>query len=138
MKKGEYYINKKEFLEEYKLCIEKDELTEKFISMCRLLIERIARCNRYPSEEDAQDCKSHAMYTILKSWRNFDVEKGSDPFSYFSSFVWTGLAQGWNLLHPKVYTDDEIKQHNEEKAERKAERRRVREEARTSTKGGLF
>lgn len=104
-KRSNNYIDPKEFYDEIVISLEKDELTPKAIEFCRLLIERVSRCNHYDSPEDAEDCKSHAMFNILRYWRNFNPEKYDNPFNYFTSYAWTGLAQGWNVLHPEKERD---------------------------------
>lgn len=106
-KRSNNYIDSKDFYNEMVISLQNDELTTKAIKYCQLLIERVSRCNHYDSVEDAEDCKSHAMYNILRYWRNFNPEKYNNPFNYFTSYAWTGLAQGWNMIHPikeKEYT----------------------------------
>lgn len=100
-KKGKHYIDPKEFYDEIVKSLERGELTNKAIKFCQEIIDRTAMCNHYDSVEDMEDCKSHAMCNILRYWKNFDPEKYDNPFSYFSSYAWTGLSQGWNTLHPK-------------------------------------
>lgn len=104
-KRGKNYIDPADFYNEMLISLEQDELTNNAINYCRMVIERVSRCNHYDSKEDAEDCKAHAMMNILRYWRNFDPEKYKNPFNYFTSYAWTGLAQGWNTLHPKVESD---------------------------------
>lgn len=100
-KKGKHYIDPKEFYDEMVISLEKDELTPKAIQFCQEIIDRTAMCNHYDSKEDLEDCKAYAMFNILRYWRNFNPALYDNPFSYFSSYSWTGLSQGWNILHPK-------------------------------------
>lgn len=100
-KKGKNYVDPKEFYDEMVISLERGELTRKAIMFCQEIINRAAMCNHYDSKEELEDCKSYAMYNVLRYWKKFDPEKYDNPFSYFSSFAWTGLSQGWNILHPK-------------------------------------
>lgn len=99
-RKKKNYIDHKVFYDEMVKSFEQDELTPKAIEFCMKIIERVAKCNHYDSADDLEDCKAYAMYNILRYWRNFDVKKYDNPFSYFTSYAWTGLSQGWNQLHP--------------------------------------
>lgn len=117
-KRSVNYIDPKEFYDEIIVSLEKDELTPRAIELCQLLIDRVAKCNHYSSVEDEEDCKAHAMYNILRYWRNFNPQKYDNPFSYFTSFAWSGLGQGWKVIHPekedniqKIYLSslDEVK-----------------------------
>lgn len=100
-KRSNHYIDPDDFYNELLISLERDELTDKAVYYCKLLIDRVAKCNFYKSKEDEEDCKAHAMYNILKYWRNFNPDEYKNPFNYFTSYAWTGLAQGWNVLHPK-------------------------------------
>lgn len=100
-KKSNNYIDAKEFYDEIVKSLERDELTPRAIEFCQEIIDRVAKCNHYESQEDLEDCKSYAMFNILRYWRNFDTKLYDNPFSYFTSYAWTGLSQGWNQLNPK-------------------------------------
>jgi hypothetical protein len=104
-KRSANYIDPKEFYDEMVISLEKDELTPRAVELCQLLIDRVSKCNHYDCIEDEEDCKAHAMFNILRYWRNFNPEKYDNPFNYFTSYAWTGLAQGWNTIHPEKERD---------------------------------
>lgn len=41
------------------------------------------------------------MLDIVTYWKNFDPEKGTNPFAYFTSMIVNGLSKGWARLHPE-------------------------------------
>jgi len=103
------YIDAVEFKQVMDECFVKGELTPRALEMFELLIDKFAKSNYYKTEEDAQDCKSWAMYNLLRYWKSFDHKReGANPFSYYSSMVATGLAQGWNILNPPKNADFDV------------------------------
>lgn len=102
---SKHYIDKDDFYNEILKSKENDQLTDKAVAYCFEIVERVAQCNHYNSQEDYEDCKMHAMLNIARYWRNFNPEKSKDAFAYFTSFAWTGLSQGWNVLYPSKRRD---------------------------------
>ena len=95
------YIDAVEFKQVINECFEKGELTPRALELFQLLIDKVAKSNFYKTEDDANDCKSWAWYNVLRYWKSFNNKaENANPFSYYTSMVYTGLSQGWNILYP--------------------------------------
>jgi len=57
----------------------------------------------YRNPEDRQDCIAYAYMDLYRYWRNFNPEKSTNAFAYFTEIAKRGFAKGWNKLHPKKY-----------------------------------
>jgi DNA-directed RNA polymerase specialized sigma subunit len=97
------YLNNRDLLEEIVLSKEKDELTPKALEFLMLLADKCSNRLTYRNPEDKQDCIAYAYMDLYRYWRNFNPEKSTNAFAYFTEIAKRGFAKGWNKLHPKKY-----------------------------------
>ncbi len=97
------YLNNKDLLEEIKRSKELDELTPKALEFLMLLADKTSRKLSYTDPQDRQDCIASAYMDLFRYWRNFNPEKSTNAFAYFTEIAKRGFAKGWNKIHPKKY-----------------------------------
>ncbi len=100
--KSNDYVNSSELLKEAVLSKEQEELTARMIVMIQLMVKKLGTKFRYKNEEDRFDCEQQALMDVLSYWHNFDPEKGSNAFAYFSQIIKMGFAKGFRVLHGDV------------------------------------
>ena len=98
-----HYLNNKDLYLEIIESKKNNKLTKNAESMFILLTARVASKLSYLNPDDREDCMGFAHLDVFKYWRNFDPEKSSNAFAYYTSIIKRGLAKGWNHLHPKKY-----------------------------------
>lgn len=90
------YLNNKDILVEVKKSRERGEMTPKLANMLTLLCNRYSkRANfiNYPYNDDMQ---SYAMLMLVRTWKSFDPEKGSNPFAFFTQCIKHSFIQYLN------------------------------------------
>ena len=96
------YINNKDFLQalkDYKaLCVafpegEKPKIPD-YIGLCFLQIaERLSRKPNFASYSFRDEMVSYAVENCITYFRNFDPEKSSNPFAYFTTMVYNSFLR---------------------------------------------
>ena len=92
------YLKNVDLVSEHLLCVELGRPTEKMIEMWQLLIDRSSTRLRYKRADDRDDCKSQAMEDLLRYWRSFNPERGTNYFAWATSVCKNGFAKGWKSL----------------------------------------
>jgi hypothetical protein len=90
------YLKPKEFYEEIIESKRKDELTPKAEQMFILLGNRTIKKMKYFVEEDREDCLQTGLMMMFLNWRNFDPEKSTNAFAYFTEIFKRGMAYSYN------------------------------------------
>jgi hypothetical protein len=90
------YVNNADLLRELELSRAQDKLTSKIIDMFYMMIDRIQRKLFYKDDNAREDCKAGAMLNIVEKWKQFDINEGTNAFSYFTSIIFNALAASWN------------------------------------------
>ena len=104
------YVDNKEFFKELIKSKEQDKLTDRTIEIFQLMIKRIVRppLLSYQTKIDEDECKSVAMFNVIKYWRNFNPEHpNANPFAFFTQVIKTGSTKGLNGL--KLFKNKSIK-----------------------------
>lgn len=94
------YVKNKDLLAEIIKSKEQDQLTSKAMEMLMKMAREISKVFKYKYEEDREDCISYAIEDILKYWRNFDPNKSSNAFAYYTQMIKNGFGKGWRALYP--------------------------------------
>jgi DNA-directed RNA polymerase specialized sigma subunit len=94
------YCDNKELLREIILSKQQDKLTPRAIELLMIMSNEISKVFKYKYEEDKQDCIAHAVEDCIKYWRNFNPEKSSNAFAYYTQMIKNGAAKGWRELYP--------------------------------------
>lgn len=91
------YLSNKELYCEILYSKAKGKLSLKAQNMLILLCKKIISSKfRYYNLVDKEDCMQSAMLDIFKNWMNFDEEKTTNAFAFYTEIVKRGAAKGWN------------------------------------------
>lgn len=101
-----FYINNKEFTAEIMACKAKGELSKKAVEYFILLTNRTILKMRYSNPLDKEDCIQSALMDMCKYWKNFDVNRSTNAFSFFTQFVKNGVAKEYKRIHKQVGMKD--------------------------------
>ncbi len=97
--KPKNYLSNKEFLKEIIISKQQKKLTYKAEQMIILLGNKVILRFRYSNPDDKQDCLHTALLMAFKGWHNFNPERSTNAFAYFTEVIKRGLAYGWNELY---------------------------------------
>lgn len=86
-KKKKNYVNNKDLLKELALSHEQNKMTNNLAKMLQMLTFRYSQVPRFINYTYNEDMQSHAIFTLVKGWRKFDITKGSNPFAYFTQAI---------------------------------------------------
>lgn len=92
------YLKNADLLEEIKLSFEQDKLTKEAERMLILLVDRMILRMTYYDDFVEDHCRSTAYYHLFRGWKNFDVNRGTNAFAYYTEIAKRGLAFGYNEL----------------------------------------
>ncbi len=92
-----YYVNPKEFQEEYDLSLKNDEPSKKLL----LMFQKIAKgySKKYTGNKiDTDACVNYALTEAWKKWKKFDRTRSSNIFAFFTQMIKNDLAQHHNKI----------------------------------------
>lgn len=101
-----FYINNREFTAEIVACKATGKLSKKAVDYFILLANRVILKMRYSNPLDREDCIQSALMDMCKYWQNFDVNKSSNAFSFFTQFVKNGVAKEYKRIHKQIGVDE--------------------------------
>lgn len=98
--KKEFYVKNEDLENETLKCIETDVPSTELAKMFQKLAYRVSfmPAFRYDTTDDRNDCVQHAVMVMLNEYRKYDITRGKNCFSFFTSVAVNGLRQGWNIL----------------------------------------
>ena len=99
------YINNIDLYCEIVVSKEMGKLTKEAQSMLYVLGKNIIRKFRYKDDDDRLDCLQTGLLDMYANWYNFDENKSSNAFAYFTEVFKRGTARGWNQLHKRKGDD---------------------------------
>jgi hypothetical protein len=73
------------------------------------LASNAIRKKQYYAEEDRDDCRQTGLLVMFMNWHNFNPEKFSNAFAYFTEIFKRGIAQGLKECHGKRGEDKDYK-----------------------------
>ena len=103
------YIDKKRMLQEVIKSREQNQMTDELARMFLLLAQRIARKPRFSMYTYKEDMIAYSVMMLVRSWRSFDPEKSSEPFSYFTQCIHHSFLQYINLERKQADIKDEMR-----------------------------
>lgn len=116
-----YYVTNKELLVEIKTYLEEDVITERLGKMILQIANGVASKPNFSGYTWREDMVSEGVLTVLKYMKNFDPEKSSNPFSYFTMIIYNAFIQYLNQQkkHSKIKnrlfdSQNNINENNEE------------------------
>lgn len=98
MSDNKNYLNAKDLYMEIIVSKAQGRLTREAVKMLNVLGDRISRRFYYSSPCDRKDCYQNGMLKIYENWYNFDPNKTTNAFAYFTEVFKRGTAFGWNTI----------------------------------------
>ena len=90
------YINNKDLLEQIKISKKNGKMSNELAKMLQLLCYRYANKGNYVNYTYNDDMQSYAMMMLCKTWGAFNVEKGSNPFAFYTQCIKHSFSQYLN------------------------------------------
>ena len=106
--KPKAYLSNKDLYIEIIVSKAQGRLTPRAAQMLMLLGKKLQNRMYYRDADDKKDCLQEAMLSVFKLWYNFDENKGTNAFAYYSEIIKRGLAQGWNKMYKTKGADVDI------------------------------
>lgn len=119
-KANKYYINNRDFTNEiirckYGLLNEETgyqhkpgELSPKAIEYFMLLSNRAIQKLTFSNPLDREDCIQSATLDLLRYWQNFNEEKSTNAFAYFTQIVKNGYTKEFKKIHKHIGKGERI------------------------------
>lgn len=98
---NDLYLNNKELYIEIIVSKAQGKLTRNSEKMLELLAIKTIKKMRYWSNDDKLDCYQSGLLDMFQNWYNFNENKSTNAFAYFTEIFKRGLAKGWNDLYKK-------------------------------------
>lgn len=95
-KRGVFYIDKKELLEETLDSLEKGIMSDKLARMVMLLVAKYATKGNWATYTYNDDMQAFALMAHMRSWRKFNPERSKDAFSFFTQCTKNSFKQFLN------------------------------------------
>lgn len=95
-KKPKNYINNADLMVEVSISRERDQMTNNLVKMLTMLCDRYATRPQFSGYSYVDDMKAYAMYMIVRTWRAFNPEKGSNPFAFYTQCIKNSFIQYLN------------------------------------------
>lgn len=87
------YLNNRELLNELKIANAAGRMTDKLAAMLKLICARYARKGNFVNYSYNDDMQSYAMLMLVKTWKSFNADKGSNPFAFFTQCIKNSFRQ---------------------------------------------
>lgn len=99
-KKKTNYLNNKDMLAQLILSKERGAMTNELANMVMKLSFRYSQHPWFINYSYNEDMRSFALLTVVKMWNNFNPEKGSNAFAYFTQIIKRAFYQ-FNIQEKK-------------------------------------
>ena len=96
-----HYINNKQLLDEFKICKKEGKTTRQMDKYIVLMVTNISKGFRYKDTELRNDVQQAAYVQLYTKWQNFDEEKGSNIFAYYTQIIRTAIMKDFNMFYLK-------------------------------------
>lgn len=93
------YLKAKEFFEEIVISKTEDKLTKRAEDMLILLGYKAIKKLKYFNPDDRDDCLQTGLMVMFMNWRNFDPQKSTNAFAYFTEIFKRGTCRGFHEIH---------------------------------------
>lgn len=94
------YLKNKDLLREIIISKERGELTANAVVMIMKISTKASEKLKYKREDDRKDCIATGVQKCLMYWKNFNPEKSTNAFAYFTQIIKNGFTESFNRLHP--------------------------------------
>jgi len=95
-KRGTYYIDNVEFLEEIRAYKQTGVISDRLARMITLLAQRVGTHRYFCGYTFVEDMVQEGILKCIEKIDNFDPDKSSNPFAYFTQIIWNVFRQCLN------------------------------------------
>jgi DNA-directed RNA polymerase specialized sigma subunit len=95
-KKNEYYIDRKELLQNVIDSKAVDEMLTPLATKLQLLTRKYARSGNFVNYTYRDDMQAYAMVMLVRTWRSFKPEKSNNPFAFYTQCIKNSFKQYLN------------------------------------------
>ncbi len=95
------YLNNKELYIEMIISKAQGKLTRNAEKMLELLAKETIKKMKYWSNDDKMDCYQTGLLDMYSNWHNFNEEKSTNSFAYFTEIFKRGITKGFNTLYKR-------------------------------------
>lgn len=93
-----HYVKNADLLAEIIKSKEQNKLTPLAVQMLYKIVKGLSRLHNYKYPQDLEDCIQSGMEQVTMYWRNFDPNKSTNAFAYFTQVLKIGSTRGFNEL----------------------------------------
>jgi DNA-directed RNA polymerase specialized sigma subunit len=97
------YVNNKDLREQVRLSRIDNEPTAELIKMWQEMAKKFSGTMSYKFDSDRDDCISGGVIDCYLYWRNYNEEKSTNCFAYFTQLIKNGSAKMWRTLYPNHF-----------------------------------
>jgi len=101
-----YYLNNKDLYIEIIVSKAQGRLTKNAEKMLELLGKKTIKKMRFYNNDDKLDIFQSGILDMYSNWYNFNEEKGTNPFAYFTEIFKRGMTKGFNQVYKKKGDND--------------------------------
>lgn len=101
------YLSNKDLYYEIVVSKAQGRLTRRAQKMLELLAKRTIKKMRYWNNDDRLDCFQSGLLDMFDNWYNFNEQKSTNAFAYFTEIFKRGMAKGFNEIYKKKGSSDE-------------------------------
>ena len=94
-------IDNRELYAEIMVSKGRGRLTPRAAKLLIILAQKAIRKMPYYNPDDRDDCIQTGLQIMFSNWHNFNPDKFTNAFAYFTEVFKRGIAQGFNELHRK-------------------------------------
>lgn len=98
-KRNPHYLSNDDLLKEIIISKQQNKLTDKAVNMLMLMTKKLNSKFKYKDEDDRADVLQYSYLVLLKNWKNFNEEKYTNCFAYFSEVIKRAQAMQFNNLN---------------------------------------
>lgn len=91
------YLSNKELLPEVVKSLEQDKMTNLLAEMLLTLCKNYARSGKYIGYSYNEDMQGYAMMMLMRTWRGFNPDRGSNPFAFYTQCIKNSFIQYLNV-----------------------------------------
>ena len=90
------YLTNRDLLAEVKLSNAAGQMSNVLARMLQLLCSKYAKKGNYVNYSYNSDMQAYAMMMLVRTWKSFDSNKGSNPFAFFTQCIKNSFIQYLN------------------------------------------
>lgn len=95
------YLNNKLLYIEIVISKAQGKLTREAEGMLILIAKNSIKKMRYWNGDDKMDCYQGGLLDMLQNWHNFNEDRSTNAFAYFTEIFKRGMAKSFNQIYKK-------------------------------------